>query len=117
MITIIEMNDKIAPAAYGSQVRDITKYLDIANTVIMTSTALNTIENGYITVKDVPTGEISSIPADVVILSLGVRPECAYGDALESVATHVIAVGDAVKSGRIVDAVTAGFDAGNAIAL
>ncbi len=117
MITIIEMNDKIAPAAYGSQVRDITKYLDIANTVIMTSTALNTIENGYITVKDVPTGEISSIPADVVILSLGVRPECAYGDALKSVATHVIAVGDAVKSGRIVDAVTAGSDAGNAIAL
>ncbi len=110
-VTLIEMDSRIARAAYGTQVRDITKYLNVENTVMMTSTALNTIEDGYITVRDVPSGEVSPLPADLVVLSMGVRPTKPFGDNLTGIAEKHIVIGDANKSGRIVDAVHAGFDA------
>lgn len=111
IITLIEMDSCIARAAYGTQIRDITKYLNIANTVMMTSTALNTIEDGYITVRDVDSGAISHIPADLVVLSLGVRPAKPFGDSLEEIGEKYVVIGDAQKSGRIVDAVRTAFDA------
>lgn len=110
-VTLIEMDSCIARAAYSTQIRDITKFLNIANTIIMTSTALNSIEDGYITVRDVPSGDVSPIPADLVVLSMGVRPKKPFGDDLEGIAEQYIVIGDAQKSGRIVDAVRSGFDA------
>lgn len=111
-VTLIEMDDRIARAAYGTQIADVMKQLETHNVVIMVSTALNSIEEGYITVKDVFTGEITNIPADIVVLSLGVKNPGTFGDGLSKICGHVYTVGDARKSGRIYDAVSSGYEAG-----
>lgn len=111
-ITLIEMDSVIARLAYGTQVRDVTSKLELKNTVIMTNTALNKIEDGYITIKNVITEEISSLPADYVVLSLGVRSQNQFDGQLKEKFERAFIVGDAVKSGRIVDAVISGYDTG-----
>ena len=50
-------------------------------------------------------GRVVHIPADCVVLSLGVRPENRLADELAKTFPRVYAVGDAVKSGTIADAV------------
>ena len=111
-VTLIEMDDRIARAAYGIQIADVMKQLETHNVVTMVSTALNSIEEGYITVKNTLTEEITCIPADVVVLSLGVRSSKPFGDKLSKICEHVYTIGDAKKSGRIYDAVSSGYEAG-----
>lgn len=111
MVTLIEMGDKVAPQAYGTQIMDVMKHLEIANTVVMTSTALQEICDGYLKLRNVKTDCITSLPADAVVLSLGVRPAKPYGENLNGLAKRVITVGDACRSGRIVDATHTGYDA------
>lgn len=111
-VTLIEMDDRIARAAYGTQIADVVKQLEIHDVVIMVSTALNSIEDGYITVRDTLTEEITCIPADVVVLSLGVRNPGVFKDELLNICSKAYTVGDAKKSGRIYDAVTSGYEAG-----
>lgn len=108
-ITLIEMDSKVARAAYETQVSDVMKYLETNHVVVMTSTALDHIEDGYITVRDVMSDEITCIPAGHVILSLGVRNTGALGTELRKHFDRVYTVGDADRSGRIVDAVSAGY--------
>lgn len=115
MVTMIEMDDRIARQAYGTQVKDVTKYLELSDTVIMTSTALEEICDGYILIKDLKTEKISSLPADKVVLSMGVCPLKPYDNHLEGIASKLTVVGDACRSGRIIDAVQGGFDAALAL--
>lgn len=111
-VTLIEMDDRIARTAYGTQIADVMKQLETHNVITMVSTALNSIEEGYITVKNTLTEEITCIPADVVVLSLGVRSSKPFGDKLSKICEHVYTIGDAKKSGRIYDAVSSGYEAG-----
>ena len=108
-VTLVGRPDRLAPKAYPTQVRDITKYLVIANTVFMTSTALESIEDGYIRIRDMKTGTVSILPADCVVLALGVRSALPYGKDLEDL--RCVRVGDAIRSGGILEAVQTGFDA------
>ena len=109
-VTMIEMADRVAPAAYGTQVSDVMKYLETKDVVVMTSTALHQIQDGYLQVRDVKTQEITCIPASHVILSLGVRNSGQLSAQLRERFDRVYTIGDAVKSGRIVDAVSAGYN-------
>ena len=51
------------------------------------------------------------IPADSVVLALGVRPRSALAESFESCCPQVHIVGDARKGGRIATAVREGFEA------
>lgn len=111
MVTLVEMGDKVAPQAYGTQIMDVMKHLEVANTVVMTSTALEEICEGYVKLRKVDSGVVTNLPADGVVLSLGVRPAKPYGDRLAGLAQRVFTVGDACRSGRIIDATRTGYDA------
>ena len=60
---------------------------------------------------DVKTKEMQRFAADNVVLSLGVRPVNELAEKLKEVGTKVFTVGDAVKSGRIAEAIHSAFDA------
>ena len=72
---------------------------------------LTSIEDGAVTIADVKTGGETTLPADLVILAMGVRSDRpdyaalrkAYGDKL-------ILVGDSCRPGQIYDALHSGHD-------
>jgi NADPH-dependent 2,4-dienoyl-CoA reductase/sulfur reductase-like enzyme len=107
-VTVIEMAETVAPGAFRSNVFDVLPYLNLHSTVVMTGKALTRIGKDRIYLKDIRTGENSQLPVDRVVLSMGVRPGQAYGKELFSLCEHVIQIGDAEKTGRIMEAVRTG---------
>jgi 2,4-dienoyl-CoA reductase-like NADH-dependent reductase (Old Yellow Enzyme family)/thioredoxin reductase len=107
-VTVIEMAETVAPGAYRSNVFDVLAYLNLHSTVVMTGKALTGIGKDRIYLKDIHTGEKSQLPVDRVVLSMGVRPGQAYGKELFSLCEHVVQIGDAEKTGRIMEAVRTG---------
>lgn len=110
-VTLVEMDTVIARQAYGTQIADVMKYLNTGTVVIMTATALSSIEDGYLVVEDTVTKKKHNLAADAVILSLGVRNQGMYQKILPQICEKYQTVGDAQKSGRIYDAVRSGYKA------
>lgn len=66
--------------------------------------------------QDLVTGEEVSFPADMVVLSLGIRPnDKLYHELIAAGVQNVVKVGDCDTLGKIVNAVQAGCDAGYAL--
>ena len=73
--------------------------------------ALISIEDGAVTVKDTHSNEESKIPADTVILAMGVRsvrPQ--YEEFRKAYGDDLILVGDSDRPGQIYDALHSGHD-------
>ena len=72
---------------------------------------LTAVEAGAVTVKDTASGEEMKIPADTVILAMGVRSNRPEIDALrEAFGDKLILIGDACKPGQIYDALHSAHD-------
>ena len=82
-VTIVEMADEIAPGAWFQLVDDEMERIRPYGTKILTSTKLCSIENGGVIVEDKATGEQTKIPADRVVLAMGVRPQTALAEKLK----------------------------------
>ena len=63
------------------------------------------IEKDSVTVLDRKEGKVRVIPADAVVLSLGVRGDKKLANQLSGEFDRVFTIGDAVSSGTIADAV------------
>jgi pyruvate/2-oxoglutarate dehydrogenase complex dihydrolipoamide dehydrogenase (E3) component len=78
---------------------------------IAKSKALVEVQDGQVCVKDTKTGEFSAIPADTVVLAMGVRPNRPEFEELsEAFGDDLILVGDASRTGQIYDALHSGYD-------
>lgn len=109
-VTVIEMLDKIGGDAYASNLYDVTSRLKKYGVEFLTSTKLIGIEDENIKVESTINGEVSTIKADNVILSLGVRSRRELLDELEEHFSIVKVVGDTYKPGRIANAIHTGFE-------
>lgn len=56
------------------------------------------------------TGESVELPADIVIMALGNRPDTAYIDSIASVCEKTVIIGDAMSAGTIADATRAAYE-------
>ncbi len=109
-VTVVEMLDKVGGNLYPSVIMHLAQEI-MKNGVIAKGKKLTAVGEGSVTVADTKTGEEASIPADTVILAMGVRPnrpdleayKAAFGD-------KVILVGDSAKAGQIYDALHSGHD-------
>ncbi|MBR1780323.1 MAG: FAD-dependent oxidoreductase [Oscillospiraceae bacterium] len=110
-VTLIARSDRIARNAYATQVTDVTKHLDAHDVVYLTSTVPERVEDGSVVLRDARTGEHTTLPADAVVLALGVRNSGMLSQSLRERFPRVYTIGDAQKSGRIFDAVSAGYAA------
>ena len=108
--TIIEMAPEIAPGTWFQLVDDEMERLVPAGCKFMAGTKLLEISDNAVSVEDVKTGKQSLIPADAVVLSMGVRPIPDLEDGLEAKGLIVARIGDAVKSGTLANAVHSAYN-------
>jgi 2,4-dienoyl-CoA reductase-like NADH-dependent reductase (Old Yellow Enzyme family)/thioredoxin reductase len=110
-VTVVEMLDKVGGNLYPSITMHLAQEIMKHGGAIAKGMQLVAVTETGVTVKDVKTGEEADIPADTVVLAMGVRsnrPDIeafrkAYGDSL-------ILVGDAAKPGQIYDALHSAHD-------
>ena len=110
-VLVVEAAPRLAPGVYGSNRNAVTAVLDQNNAVCLTSRALTKVGTDRIYLTDPQTGEEYTYPCQRVVLALGTTPTKPYGEALETVCSRVLSVGDAAKSGMIWDAVHGGYHA------
>lgn len=110
-VTVVEMADTVAPSTWFQLVDDEMSRIQQHDTVFLTGKRLMKITPEHVILEDVKTSELTTVPADNVVLSMGVRPVNALYRALESRLERVYAVGDANASGTIADAVHSAYEA------
>ena len=110
-VTVVEMLDKVGGNLYPSVVMHLAQEIMKNGGMIAKGKKLTAVENGSVTVADSKTGEQTSIPADTVILAMGVRANRPDIDAYrEAFCGKVILVGDSARPGQIYDALHSGHD-------
>ncbi|MBR2671716.1 MAG: FAD-dependent oxidoreductase [Oscillospiraceae bacterium] len=110
-VTVVEMLDKVGGNLYPSIVMHLAQEIMKAGGAIAKGRQLIAVEADGVIVKDTKSGEESKIPADSVVLAMGVRSNrpdidefcAAYGDKL-------IMVGDTARPGQIYDALHSAHD-------
>ena len=110
-VTVVEMAKEIAPGTWMQHKDDVLPKLKKAGTVFMTGEKLLEITNGSISTENVDTKALTKVECDVVVLSLGSRPEKGIAKELTDAGMHAISIGDSVKIGRIADAVKDAYNA------
>ena len=110
-VTVIEMADEIAPGTWFQLVDDEMERLVPAGTQFRPGMQLLAIEPDCAVAIDKKTHALVRLPADSVVLSLGVRPVHPLLDELKGKIENLVCVGDAVSSGTIADAVHSAYDA------
>ena len=110
-VTVIEMANELAPGAWFQLVDDELERLNRTGTVYELGTKLLAVDTEGVMVQEVKSGRKRKIPADYLVLSLGVRPAGDLARALDRLSVQRIwRVGDAVQSGTIADACHSAFD-------
>ena len=110
-VTIIEMAEELAPGTWFQLVDDELERLNKTDTKYKLGTRLLAVDGQGVTVEDVKSKEQYRIPADYLVLSLGVRPAGTLARDLDKKSvTRIWRVGDAVKSGTIADACHSAYD-------
>lgn len=69
------------------------------------------VDDAGVTVASVASGEERVLPADLVVVALGVRPVAELYNEIKDAFPHVCKLGDSVKPGFIVHATTAAYEA------
>ena len=100
-VTIVEMADSIAPGAWFQSVDDALPKLKEANTKFLTSTKLKSINGKSITAIDLKHNKEIEIPCDMVVLSMGVKPNNSLFEEIKNEYKFVFNIGDSNKTGRI----------------
>lgn len=109
-LDIIEMADKIGPGIGFQLLTDAKSYLsDFPVSYYPGHRLIEICSDAVIAEQE---GNKVRLPADYVVLALGVRGDAALAEELKAEMSHVYVLGDAVKSGRISDAIHSAFDCG-----
>ena len=110
-VTVVEMLDKVGGNLYPSIVMHLAQEIMKNGGMIAKGRQLTAVTDGGVIVKDTKTGEETAIPAQTVILAMGVRPERPDVEAFrEAFGTNLILVGDTARAGQIYDALHSGHD-------
>ncbi len=110
-VTVVEMLDKVGGNLYPSIVMHLAQEIMKTGGAIAKGKALVEVQDGQVCIKDTKTGELSAIPADTVILAMGVRPNRPeFEELTEAFGDDLILVGDASRTGQIYDALHSGYD-------
>lgn len=108
---VVEMLDKVGGNLYPSVVMHLAQEIMKRGGMIRKGKALCGVYDGKVAVKDTKSGEVSEIPADQVILAMGVRPCRPLIDELKAeFGNKVILVGDSDRTGQIYDALHSAYD-------
>lgn len=106
-VTVVEMKDTWASDAYWMHKVAMDKYIRDSRIDIKVNTTAREITDAGI-VCNTPDGEIL-IEADTVLLAAGMKADRASADEFLNTAPRVFEIGDAIRAGRVVEAVKLGY--------
>ena len=110
-VTVVEMLDKVGGNLYPSITMHLVQEIMKHGGQIAKGKQLTAVNDTGLTVKDTKTGEETALPADTVILAMGVRANRFELDAFrEAYGDKLILVGDTARPGQIYDALHCGHD-------
>lgn len=112
-VTVIEMADTVAGKAWFQFVDDSMSRIQPYGTPFLLSTKLLSINENSVIVED-KNGR-QEIPADYVVLAMGVAPHRALANALEEKGVRAVLIGDAAQGGTIGNATQSAFHAAMAL--
>ena len=104
-VSVVEMQDTIAPDGYWQNVIDVLGHLKEKNVELLPKHTLLSIGADNVKLD----GAVTEIPCDAVVLSLGVKSEDSLFKEISGSFTNIYNIGDSKKIGRIVNAVTEGY--------
>ena len=109
-VTVIEMADKIAPTGYTPNVVDISMRLVKEGVKLLPCSKLTNIKECELEIENTKDHKMTTLKIDALVLSLGVKSNNEIVKAVEENYEIVEILGDACKSGRVVDAMQNGFE-------
>jgi 2,4-dienoyl-CoA reductase-like NADH-dependent reductase (Old Yellow Enzyme family)/thioredoxin reductase len=110
-VTVVEMLDKVGGNLYPSVVMHLAQEIMKAGGTIAKGKALMAVKEDGVVVKDTHSNEETMIPADTVVLAMGVRSQRPdYEELKKEFGPRLILVGDSDRPGQIYDALHSGHD-------
>ncbi len=107
-VTLVEMMKDVGTGLYKSVLFDMMARYQKMGIVVKTCERLMSIGEKDVTLMNTVTSQMSKLEADTVVIALGVTPVNKLVDEFYNTFENVFVLGDANRSGRIVDAT---FDA------
>lgn len=108
-ITLVEMTGEIGRGLYRSVLADFMMRFNKHKPVILMNNKLVQINEKEIVLMNTITSQMLPVPVDAVVLAMGTAPDKKLREEFEAAFDNVIVLGDANRSGRIVEAVYDGF--------
>lgn len=110
-VTVVEMLDKVGGNLYPSVVMHLAEEIMKSGGAICKGHALVSVGEKTITVRDTKTNEETELPADTVVLAMGVRSSRpGYEELKKEFGNRLILAGDSAKPGQIYDALHTAYD-------
>ena len=103
-LALVEMLDSVGPGMYLSLVEDVMSRILPHNPLVLTGHRLERIEAKKILLTRLSDNEKVELPADWVVLAMGVRPRKDIAEEFRKVFGNVQVIGDAAKGGRVLEA-------------
>jgi 2,4-dienoyl-CoA reductase-like NADH-dependent reductase (Old Yellow Enzyme family)/thioredoxin reductase len=104
-VMLIDMQAKVGVGAFPIIVDDLMRRISPCEPEMYLGHALDAINERGVLVCDLAGGEKKELPADYVVLSLGVHPKDGPVKEFTAAFDHVLSLGDCAKSGRIPHAI------------
>lgn len=108
-VVIADMAPAIGTGMYFVVAMDLLNRLQAFEPVLMPGHKLLKIEEGSVSFLNLETNEEVAVPADSVVLSMGVKPDLSVQDEYEAKFDRVVPLGDAIASGKIGDAIRTAY--------
>jgi len=109
-LTMVEMNSVIGLGIYNVIFNDTMSRIKPYDPTILPGHQLLAVTDSGVDVKELATGEVKSIAADTVVLSLGTHDQQAMLADYEAAGLNAVLVGSAETPGRIAGAIRGGFE-------
>ena len=110
-VAIVEMAPQIGPGIFGAILNDELSRITPHDPTLLPGHKLAAIHADHVSLIKTEDGSAVDVPADSVVLALGVRSRTAVVQAFQQAFDNVVAVGDARKGGRIATAIREGYEA------
>lgn len=115
VVSVVGRNSEIGERIYVQNRQGVLDSLVVQHARFFPRRELVSISADGITVKNTATDDLLFMPTDAVVLSLGVRPNLKGRDEILKAFPDAILLGDAIRGGRIADAVHTAYDAVTAL--
>ena len=109
-VTLIEMQPEVAADCNFMHRIALLHELDARGVDVRTGLRCTRFERSRVTAADSEGNELT-FPCDAVVCAMGMTPLRGEADALRGIVANTVVIGDCVKSGRILHAVRAGWEA------